>query len=69
MTGYFRCHEPQGNAFIFSKEVWNDLSGEHKNTTYLAFESMSGFHSGHDPLAQEDEKKRERKKNMSKEKI
>lgn len=51
---------------MFSTEVWDDLSGECKTTSYLGFESMSGFHSGHDPLAQEDEK---REKNLSKEKI
>lgn len=69
MTGYFRCREPQGNAFMFSKEAWDDLSRECKTTSCPGFGSMSGFHSGHDPLAQEDEKQRERKKNMSKERI
>jgi len=54
MTGYFRCCGPQGNAFIFSKEVWDDLSREGKTTSYLGLESMSGFHSAHDPLAREE---------------
>lgn len=52
---------------MFSKEAWDDLSRECKTTSCPGFGSMSGFHSGHDPLAQEDEKQRERKKNMSKE--
>lgn len=62
MTGHFRCHEPQGKAFMFSKEVWDDLSRECKTTSYLGLKSMSGFHSGHDPLAQEDEKREREKK-------
>lgn len=51
MTGYFSCCGPQGNAFMFSKEVWDDLSREDKTTSYLGLESMSGFHSAHDLLA------------------
>lgn len=47
---------------MFSKEVWDDLSREAKTTSYLGLESMSGFHSAHDPLAQEESGKRERKR-------
>lgn len=54
---------------MFSKEVWDDLSREHKTTSYVGFERMSGFHSGHDPSSKGGQKKREKKKNMSKEKI
>lgn len=54
---------------MFSKEVWDDLSREHKTTSYVGFERMSGFHSGHDPSSKGGQKKRGKKKNMSKEKI
>lgn len=47
---------------MFSKEVWDDLSREGKTTSYLGLESMSGFLSAHDPLAQEESGKREKEK-------
>lgn len=49
---------------MFSKEVWDDLSREGKTTSYLGLESMSGFNSAHDPLAQEEGGKRERKRKI-----
>lgn len=54
---------------MFSKEVWDDLSRECKTTSYVGSESMSGLHSGHDPSSTGGRKKKEKKKNMNKEKI
>lgn len=46
----------------------HDLSREGKTTSYLWLETMSGFHSAHDHLTQEEGGKKEgEKKNINKE--
>lgn len=69
MTGYFRCCIPKGNAFMFSKEEWDDLSREGKTTSYLGLESIPEFHSARVTLAEEHSLQREKIKTMNTEEI